>query len=294
MKYLKDISEVVENYDLFFLDVWGVIHDGHSLYSGVIHFFEECRSKGKDIFLVSNSSLKEDELMRLLKNKGLDESLYVGAYTAGMVCDYNLSNKPNEFFKNIGHKYFKIAGQGRAAWMPTSPSYIEVTDIQNADFILLASMFYDKVTDIDEYVEIINIGVKNRLPLVCANADQTVLLGGKAYLCPGAISAIYKERGGLIYDHGKPCVDIYNAAKRVYHSRTNREVSNDKTLMVGDSITTDLKGAENFEIDSMLLLSGIHNDRVTYLDSEQEKLFCIKETCKILNVKRPKYVKEEL
>jgi ribonucleotide monophosphatase NagD (HAD superfamily) len=32
--------------------------------------------------------------------------------------------------------------------------------------------------------------------------------------------------------------------------------------MIGDSLHTDIKGANNFNIDSMLLLSGIHQQDI--------------------------------
>ena len=36
MQKFNSVSDFVDNYDAFILDIWGVIHDGHATYPGVL------------------------------------------------------------------------------------------------------------------------------------------------------------------------------------------------------------------------------------------------------------------
>ena len=70
----------------------------------------------------------------------------------------------------------------------------------------------------------------------------------------GAIAEIYKKMGGKIIIKGKPEIDIYIETTKQINLNKNR------TLAIGDSLFHDIKGANNFEIDSILVQSGIHKD----------------------------------
>ena len=60
--------------------------------------------------------------------------------------------------------------------------------------------------------------------------------------------------GGNVIIKGKPDVSIY--------VETTNQISLDKnrTVAIGDSLFHDIQGANNFEIDSILVKSGIHKD----------------------------------
>jgi len=73
----------------------------------------------------------------------------------------------------------------------------------------------------------------------------------------GAIAEIYKKMGGKVIIQGKPENYIYTeTTKSIYLDKV-------KTIAVGDSIFHDIKGANNFSIDSILVKSGIHKDLET-------------------------------
>ena len=68
----------------------------------------------------------------------------------------------------------------------------------------------------------------------------------------GTIAQLYKEMGGEVIIKGKPDKEIY--------IQSTMKISADKSkiIAIGDSIFHDIKGAENFGIDSLLISSGIH------------------------------------
>ena len=60
--------------------------------------------------------------------------------------------------------------------------------------------------------------------------------------------------GGSVIIKGKPDISIY--------IETTNQINLEKkrTIAIGDSLFHDIQGANNFEIDSVLVKSGIHKD----------------------------------
>ena len=48
-KILKGLKDVCENYDTFFIDIWGVIHNGIQLYPKSIEVLENLMKKKEKI-----------------------------------------------------------------------------------------------------------------------------------------------------------------------------------------------------------------------------------------------------
>ena len=92
--------------------------------------------------------------------------------------------------------------------------------------------------------------------MYCANPDfETVERNiNNNVFCMGAIGEIYKKMGGNVIIKGKPEVSIYSETTNLINLEKNR------TVAIGDSLFHDIQGANNFEIDSVLVTSGIHKD----------------------------------
>ena len=52
---LSGIQRIVEEYDVFFIDLWGVIHKGVECYSNAITALKHLKNKNKKIVLISNA-----------------------------------------------------------------------------------------------------------------------------------------------------------------------------------------------------------------------------------------------
>lgn len=76
--------------------------------------------------------------------------------------------------------------------------------------------------------------------------------GDTSHYCAGAIAALYVELGGRVELFGKPYPEVY----RQTMSKLNLAPS--RILAVGDSMRTDIKGANAAGIDSVLVCGGIH------------------------------------
>ena len=70
----------------------------------------------------------------------------------------------------------------------------------------------------------------------------------------------YKKLGGQVRYFGKPYVEIYEEAHVLIQKEIGCVLSKDKILAIGDNLKTDIAGAQNYEIDSVLILNGIYKD----------------------------------
>ena len=54
-KFIKGLKEIQSKYDAFFIDLWGVIHNGIQPYSQAINVLENLNKLGKRFVLISNA-----------------------------------------------------------------------------------------------------------------------------------------------------------------------------------------------------------------------------------------------
>jgi len=102
----------------------------------------------------------------------------------------------------------------------------------------------------------LNKAIESKLIMYCANPDFETIekKNNKNIFCIGVIAEIYKKMGGEVIVKGKPETSIY------IKSTESLNLNKMRTIAIGDSLFHDIKGANNFFIDSILVKSGIHND----------------------------------
>ena len=49
------LRSIVENYDIFYIDLWGVVHNGITLHKNAIEALEEITKANKDYVLLTNA-----------------------------------------------------------------------------------------------------------------------------------------------------------------------------------------------------------------------------------------------
>ena len=54
-KTIKGLSVIYHKYDVFFIDLWGVVHNGIQLYPGAIEVLENLNKLNKRFVLLSNA-----------------------------------------------------------------------------------------------------------------------------------------------------------------------------------------------------------------------------------------------
>ena len=97
------------------------------------------------------------------------------------------------------------------------------------------------------------------LVMFCANPDFVTIEknNDKNIYCMGTIADLYDHMGGKVVILGKPSKEIYEeSCKKI------EELDKSKIVAIGDSLDHDILGANHFNIDSVLIATGIHKDLI--------------------------------
>ena len=62
-------QEILDQYDTFLLDMWGVMHNGSEPYEGVLEAVKELKRAGKKMIILSNSSKRKENSHKMLKKR---------------------------------------------------------------------------------------------------------------------------------------------------------------------------------------------------------------------------------
>ena len=246
IKEIQSLLDLIDDYDLFLFDQWGVIHDGKNIFPKAEEVFLHLQNQKKQVVIISNSGKKSSDNISRMKKLGAKNTLNVPLITSGDVCRDLLVNKKN-YFKNLGDRYFVVATEYP---LLSETQYQQVYSLEKSDFLLLCT-----TTNFDGYDLIDNIfhqAINLKLPLVCSNPDVLGISGEDVHPSTGDLAIKYKKMGGKTHIIGKPGEEIFEFAL----NRTG--IDKIKTLMIGDSLFNDIYGANQFNVDSLLITSGIH------------------------------------
>jgi len=104
-KTIKGLSEIYHKYDVFFIDLWGVVHNGMQLYPGAIEVLENLNRLNKRFVLLSNAPRPSKNVEKFLLNLKMDKIFVKTVFTSGEVAlkslekniygEKKLSNKRN-------------------------------------------------------------------------------------------------------------------------------------------------------------------------------------------------------
>ena len=254
MKVINSILDIIDSYDNFILDQWGVMHDGKTGYKHAIDTVQHLEDKNKKLFIISNSSKRKKSSEDRLPTLGFKKNSFINVLTSGeMIWDtihqeyFNFLDK-----KKCFHIYDTSKEDGLDFRKGLNLTYTE--NIAESELILACTPF-PNMQPID-YIPILDKAIENKLIMYCANPDfETVeKKNNENIFCMGAIAEIYKKMGGEVIIKGKPDISIY------VKSTESLGIDKTRTIAIGDSLFHDIKGANNFSIDSVLVKSGIHND----------------------------------
>lgn len=242
--------ELLTKYSAIIFDIWGVIHNGQTLLSGVKQFIDNLNQQNIDYYFLSNAPRPQHLIYEKLTSLGLDIKQDI-IITSG---DFFLhSFKGPSILDNMQNKKFFLIGSEKNSDLLDNLPIITTTKMEKADLIMMLA-YADSRKEIEHYKIALKQAVSMCLPMICTNPDKIADNGAKIRFCQGYFASLYEDIGGKVYYYGKPHASIYEFLFDKYKLDKNR------TLVIGDSMTTDIMGACNFKIDSALVMTGIHKD----------------------------------
>ena len=252
------ISEIIDSYDIFFIDLWGVIHNGVSVFDDVIFVLESLKKKNKMVFFITNAPRRSFVISEQLKEFGIKADLYNKIVSSGELTWNTMKEK-------YQRKNCLMIGP------PRDNHLIEGLDIKivkkdaEIDIILNTGPWGDNDC-LENYTDLLDYLVKKQPIMICSNPDKTVVRGENFMICAGLLAEYYEKIGGKVEYFGKPYEQIYKYCFNFFKKK------NKKILIIGDSLDNDIKGANNLKFDSLLITDGIHREVNNNNDVDKQKL----------------------
>jgi len=242
LRNLNHLSEIFHSYDTYVIDLWGVMHNGISLNSKAIEAIEKLRENSKKIVFLSNAPRPSSKVIEFLKRMKMDEKFLSKVITSGEAAMHAINqNKFGEKFYHLGpsrdQSLFKKVLQNK-------------TTLDKSDFIICTGLFDDYETDLNYYKNLLKDHTTKKF--ICTNPDLIVHRGDVEELCAGAVAKTFESLGGKVIYYGKPYEEIY---KMCFEPE-------EKVLAIGDNLRTDIKGANNLNIDSLFITNGVHKNEI--------------------------------
>ncbi len=263
------LAELSNHYDAAILDSWGVLHNGVEPYPDVLEFLNQARLAGWKIIVLSNAPRIGNSVSDQIEDFGIPKNLYDDIITSGDLTRHALADKNDSFHSSLGKNFFHL-GPVRDHGLLDGLNFIRVKKLNDCDFLLNTGLYDDEKETESDYFDFLIQAKSLEIPMICSNPDIEVNRGGKKIPCAGLIAKSYESLGGKVVYHGKPSKVAYEACLSKLHGITRSQV-----VVVGDSIATDILGASNAGLDSILVAGGIHADELGYntqMKINEEKL----------------------
>ena len=266
----EGVRDLVNEFDVFLLDMWGVMHDGSRPYDGVLDVVQKL--KGKTLIILSNSSKRRDHSERMLRKLGFDPNDFAQIITSGELAYQMLSGESSSvswpLLDAIEDKRAFVYGSGSE-----DAEYLEscgwtLAPVEEASLLVARGTFtidngrdvIRKGDDPEAYDramhETLTVAAQRRLPMLVCNPDKVRPDVDRPPM-PGKIGDDYQVIVGddesLVKRIGKPFADVYDLALQTLG------VDRSRVCMVGDALETDVTGASAAGVQSVWVLKdGIH------------------------------------
>tara|TARA_B100000965_G_scaffold301679_1_gene260287 strand:+ start:369 stop:1187 length:819 start_codon:yes stop_codon:yes gene_type:complete len=240
----QGLRSIAKDYDLFFIDIWGVIHNGINLYDQAIETLEEIKKAKKDYVLLTNAPRPNITVRNFLNKMGMNKDIQKKVYTSGeATLNYLKKNHLNDIFYHIGPPrdfdlFIDLKKQ-------------KTENIKDCTFFLCTGLFEDYNDNLNYYKDLLKNFISKKM--ICTNPDLIVDRGNIRELCAGSVAMVFEKIGGNVIYFGKPFPEVY---------KQSVETSKKRILCIGDNLNTDIKGANLQNYHSLLITNGIHKQEI--------------------------------
>jgi HAD superfamily hydrolase (TIGR01459 family) len=253
IEHLNGVGSLVERYQVFLLDQFGVLHDGTNPYPGAVEALSALKRAGKTIVLVSNSGRRarpnESRLLKLGFEPGSwDQFVSSGEIAWRSFHEMTISGRlrPNTKCLLISREDDRSAIEG----LP----FTLTRDGNDAELVLISASEGDRY-DLDHYRRQLGPAAARHVQCFCTNPDKIMLTAVGPRFGAGRLADLYESLGGSVTRIGKPYAPIFDAALALVGNPDRSTV-----VCVGDSVEHDIAGGIGVGVATALVLSGILAD----------------------------------
>lgn len=223
----------------FLIDMDGVIYGNNTLIPGADKFIEQLQKKGIPfLFMTNNSQRTPLDTVNKVAKMGINIK-EENVYTSAMATASFLS-----FMEPKGTAY--VLGEGGLITSLSQQGYILVNN--NPDFVVVGEGRNFTLEMVNNAVDMILSGAK----LIATNLDPSPKKTGWSNLGIKAIVAMLEEATGKkAFSVGKPSPVMMRSARK-YLGLEAKE-----TIIIGDTMDTDILGGVQLGYTTILTLSGV-------------------------------------
>ena len=238
------LNSIADSYQLFYIDLWGVVHNGINLHKEAINVLKQISKKKKDYVLLTNAPRPNSSVKKFLEKMGMEKEIRDHVFTSGEAA-------LNYLKKNFLNKTFFHVGPPRDFDLFKNFQNNKTYDIEKSEYILCTGLFDDHDKDLIFYKNLFEKHLKKKM--ICTNPDLIVDRGNVREFCAGSVAMVFEKMGGDVVYFGKPYPEVYNQS-------INNKYK--KILSIGDNLNTDIKGANLLNYDSLIISNGIHKNEI--------------------------------
>jgi HAD superfamily hydrolase (TIGR01459 family) len=248
-RFVDGLSEVVLDVDVILSDIWGVVHNGVVSFPAARDALLEFRKRGGTVILITNSPRPATAVQLQLRDLDIADNVYDGIVTSGDLTRGYITDHAGKTAFHLGPARDNSLFEG-----------LDVTfaPVETADYIVATSPFNDDVETPEDYRTMLTAVAKRGIPMLCANPDIVVERGDRLIYCAGALAELYKSLGGPVIFGGKPHRPIYERCLAIAREKRGKAVDMARIMAIGDSVRTDLEGANAFGVRCLFVTGGIH------------------------------------
>lgn len=224
----------------FLIDMDGVIYKGSEPIPGAVEFINFLRREGHPfLFLTNNSQRTNRDVAYKLRKMGFNVD-DADVFTCAMATARHLASKTVR-----GTAY--VIGEGGLLTELHNIGYSIVDD--NPDYVIIGEGRTIMLESVDKAINMIMKGSK----LIATNLDPNCPVGNGKYRagCGAFVSMLEFATGKQAFSVGKPSPVMMRMARKIL------QLSTDETIMIGDTMGTDILGAGSMGFTTVLTLSGV-------------------------------------
>ena len=261
LRFADRLHDLTKDVDVILSDVWGVIHDGVHGFPEACKALQTFRAQGGTVIMITNAPRPADSVQRQLRKMDISDETYDAIVSSGDLTRSFVASRLEQPLLQIGPERDNPMFRGLD---------VKFTTLENAEYIVCTGPYDDEVETEENYRGMMEEALKRNLTLVCANPDMVVERGHRLITCAGAIAELYRSLGGEVIFYGKPHRPIYDRALELAAEKRGGATPSSSILAIGDSVRTDLTGANLMGLDCLFLTRGIHSADFEGLDIADE------------------------
>jgi HAD superfamily hydrolase (TIGR01459 family) len=211
------------------------------------------------VILITNAPRPNPPILEQLAGLQVARDVFDDMVTSGDVTLAFIAQRKDQPIYHIGPErdftLFQISEQQTGI----KPRLVPLED---ASYVVVTGLYDDRAETVEDYAERLDIMRARKLDMISANPDLVVHVGDQLIYCAGAIAQAYEERGGKVFQAGKPFAPIYERALAFAEKIRGQKVPRERILAIGDAMRTDVVGAVDFGIDALFVTKGIHREEL--------------------------------